>query len=294
MGILTQRFFRNPHRLILTYALLGVWTLVCLFPLYWVAVTSLKAEAEITGGPFYLPFLDFAPTLESWAYLLTDPNDNLLGRYFNSLVVALAATALALLLGAMAVYGVSRFTKGGQAILTAMLATRVLPPMVMALPLYMMAYYTDTLDTRFALIFTYAAINLPVVVWLLQPVFGPRATEQEEAAQLDGASRLAIFFSIFLPMVAGSLAAVGLFVFILCWNEYLFAAWLAGNNAMTLPPWLVGQMSMKEAQVGGEAEEWARFSAATVMMMAPLLIVAILTRANSWLGRLALFGNRHG
>ncbi len=294
MGILTQRFFRNPHRLILTYALLGVWTLVCLFPLYWVAVTSLKAEAEITGGPFYLPFLDFAPTLESWAYLLTDPNDNLLGRYFNSLVVALAATALALLLGAMAVYGVSRFTKGGQAILTAMLATRVLPPMVMALPLYMMAYYTDTLDTRFALIFTYAAINLPVVVWLLQPVFGPRATEQEEAAQLDGASRLAIFFSIFLPMVAGSLAAVGLFVFILCWNEYLFAAWLAGNNAMTLPPWLVGQMSMKEAQVGGEAEEWARFSAATVMMMAPLLIVAVLTRANSWLGRLALFGNRHG
>ncbi len=293
MGILTQRF-RNPHRLILTYALLGVWTLVCLFPLYWVAVTSLKAEAEITGGPFYLPFLDFAPTLESWAYLLTDPNDNLLGRYFNSLVVALAATALALLLGAMAVYGVSRFTKGGQAILTAMLATRVLPPMVMALPLYMMAYYTDTLDTRFALIFTYAAINLPVVVWLLQPVFGPRATEQEEAAQLDGASRLAIFFSIFLPMVAGSLAAVGLFVFILCWNEYLFAAWLAGNNAMTLPPWLVGQMSMKEAQVGGEAEEWARFSAATVMMMAPLLIVAVLTRANSWLGRLALFGNRHG
>ena len=202
--------------------------------------------------------------------------------------------ALALLLGAMAVYGVSRFTKGGQAILTAMLATRVLPPMVMALPLYMMAYYTDTLDTRFALIFTYAAINLPVVVWLLQPVFGPRATEQEEAAQLDGASRLAIFFSIFLPMVAGSLAAVGLFVFILCWNEYLFAAWLAGNNAMTLPPWLVGQMSMKEAQVGGEAEEWARFSAATVMMMAPLLIVAVLTRANSWLGRLALFGNRHG
>lgn len=294
MGILTQRFFRNPHRLILTYALLGVWTLVCLFPLYWVAVTSLKAEAEITGGPFYLPFLDFAPTLESWAYLLTDPNDNLLGRYFNSLVVALAATALALLLGAMAVYGVSRFTKGGQAILTAMLATRVLPPLVMALPLYMMAYYTDTLDTRFALIFTYAAINLPVVVWLLQPVFGPRATEQEEAAQLDGASRLAIFFSIFLPMVAGSLAAVGLFVFILCWNEYLFAAWLAGNNAMTLPPWLVGQMSMKEAQVGGEAEEWARFSAATVMMMAPLLIVAVLTRANSWLGRLALFGNRHG
>ena len=293
MGILTQRF-RNPHRLILTYALLGVWTLVCLFPLYWVAVTSLKAEAEITGGPFYLPFLDFAPTLESWAYLLTDPNDNLLGRYFNSLVVALAATALALLLGAMAVYGVSRFTKGGQALLTAMLATRVLPPLVMALPLYMMAYYTDTLDTRFALIFTYAAINLPVVVWLLQPVFGPRATEQEEAAQLDGASRLAIFFSIFLPMVAGSLAAVGLFVFILCWNEYLFAAWLAGNNAMTLPPWLVGQMSMKEAQVGGEAEEWARFSAATVMMMAPLLIVAVLTRANSWLGRLALFGNRHG
>jgi multiple sugar transport system permease protein len=171
----------------------------------------------------------------------------------------------------MAVYGLTRFRYrlpwtefGNKSILFAILATRILPPIVLVLPIYMMAYYTGTLDTRFALIFTYTAVNLPVAVWLLQPVFGKAATDQEEAAQLDGASHVQIFFTIFLPMVATSIAAVGLLIFVLCWNEYLFAVYLAGNQAMTLPPWLEGQVSMKEAQVGGEAEEWAHLSAATI------------------------------
>jgi sorbitol/mannitol transport system permease protein len=84
------------------------------------------------------------------------------------------------------------------------------------LPIYMMAQYTGTLDTRFALIFAYTASNLPVAVWMLQPVFGQVATEQEEAAQLDGASHVRIFFTIVLPMVAAGIATVGLLIFILC------------------------------------------------------------------------------
>jgi multiple sugar transport system permease protein len=201
---------------ILTYALLVFWSLVCLFPLYWIAITSLKGEHEILQGPFYLPFLDFAPTLDSWAFILADPYDNLLMRFFNSTVVGLLSTLLTVFLGGMAVYGLTRFRYaapwtafGSRSILFAILATRILPPIVLVLPIYMMAQYTGTLDTRFALTFTYTAINLPVAVWLLQPVFGKAATDQEEAAQLDGASHLRIFFTIFLPMVATSTAAVG-------------------------------------------------------------------------------------
>jgi ABC-type glycerol-3-phosphate transport system permease component len=155
------------------------------------------------------------------------------------------------------------------------------------LPIYMMALYSGTLDTRFALIFTYTATNLPVAVWLLLPLFGKAATEQEEAAQLDGASRFGIFFTIFLPMVAASTAAVGLLIFILCWNEYLFAAYLAGDHAMTVPPWIIGQMSIKEAASGSEGEEWAFLSAAMVLMVLPLLACTALVQR--FLSRMALW-----
>lgn len=288
---------RVPLGKIITYAVLVSWAFVCLFPLYWVAVTSLKGEPEIIRGPFYIPFVDFTPTLDSWRFILADPNDNLRMKFFNSAVVGLTSTVLVLLLGGMAVYGLTRFRLalpwrgfGNHGILAAILATRILPPIVIVLPIYMMATYTGMLDTRFALIFTYTAANLPVAVWLLQPIFGERATEQEEAAQLDGASHMMIFFTIFVPMVAASVAAVGLLIFILCWNEYLFAVYLAGDHAMTLPPWLVGQMSMKEAQVGGEAEEWARLSAATVLMVVPVLACAAV--AQRFLGRMALWSRR--
>jgi multiple sugar transport system permease protein len=283
---------------ILTYSMLGLWAFVCLFPLYWVAITSLKGEHEIVDGPFYFPFVDFTPSLAAWSYILTYVNDHLLWRFFNSAAIGLTSTVLTVLLGGMAVYGLTRFrcslrlTRQGpvlrnDGILFAILATRILPPIVVALPVYFMAQYTGMLDTRFALIFTYTASNLPVAVWLLLAVFGKAATHQEEAAQLDGASQLGIFFTIFLPMVATSIAAVSMVVFILCWNEYIFAAYLASNQAMTLPPWMIGQMSIKEAQVGGEAEEWAHLSAATVFMIFPIL--ACTAFAQRFLGRMALW-----
>lgn len=326
---------------ILTYAVLAFWSLVCLFPLYWVAVTSLKGDPEIMRGPFYLPFVDFTPSLNAWVSILTYANDHLFLRFFNSAVVGITSTLLTVLLGGLAVYGLTRFRyavrwrrlvlfflaaifaasaligpavwvqflfailaalllllaarlnlqgpvleNGG--ILFAILATRILPPVVVVLPIYVMAQYTGALDTHFALIFTYTAANLPVAVWLLFPVFGNVATSQEEAAQLDGASHFRIFLTIFLPMVAASMAAVGLVIFILCWNEYLFAAYLTSDRVSTLPPWVAGQMSIKEAQVGGEGDEWPQLSAAIFFMVAPLLACTAL--AQRVLSRIALRG----
>lgn len=262
------------------YALLGLWTLVCLCPLYWVAITSLKSEAAINDGPYYVPFIDFTPSFAAWAFILSDPYDNLLRRFANSAIIALTSTVLTVLLGALAVYGLTRFryvlpwtgpAPRNRAILIAMLATRLLPPIVVVLPLYLMAQWTGTLDTQMALIAVYTGANLPVAIFLLQPVLGTSATEQEEAALLDGASRLGIFWTILLPMTRAGFAAVGLMVFVLCWNEYLFAAYLAGDQAMTLPPWMAGQLSIKEAQVGGEAAEIAQLSAAAVLMALPVL-----------------------
>jgi multiple sugar transport system permease protein len=289
LGRVSQK--RSIFPTVLTYAALVFWAVVCVFPLYWVAITSLKGDAEIMQGPFFIPFVDFTPSLDPWISVLTYSNDHLLLRLFNSSVVGLSSAALTLLIGGMAVYGLSRFQAGrllrNDRILFAILSTRILPPIVVALPVYFMAQYTGTLDTRVTLIFVYTAANLPVAVWLMLPVFGTRATQQEEAALLDGASHLRIFFTIFLPMIAASIAAIGLLIFILCWNEYIFAAFLTGDNAATLPPWMIGQMSIKEAQTGGDGEEWAQLSAAAVFMIVPVLVCAAF--AQRFLGRMALW-----
>jgi len=262
-------------RKVLIYAALWSWASVCLLPFYWVVATSLKGPLEIVSGPFYMPFVDYAPSTEAWSYILS-PNNDLLLRYLNSAIVGLTSTVLAVLLGALAIYGLTRFRPAASRLtarlLTATLATRILPPVVIVLPLYLMAQRTGTLDTRFALIFTYTAANLPVAVWLLQPVLGTAATDLEEAAQLDGASRFRIFFSVVVPLAAPGIVAASLFVFILCWNEYLFAVYLAADHAMTMPPFLAAQMSVREQQAGSDAEEWAHLAAAIVLMVGPLIL----------------------
>jgi multiple sugar transport system permease protein len=328
-----------PFAAVLTYAVLIVWASICLFPLYWVAVTSLQSVDDSTRGPLYLPFVDFRPTLAAWAEILFYASEQLLSRYFNSTVIAVGSTLLTLLIGAMAAYGLTRFRYAVPAIaiglgsfgvafgavafsypvigrsfflpalaimvlllLTArflprgpalrnegiyinILFTRLLPPVSTVIPIYFMAMYTGTLDTRFALTFVNTAANLPLAVWLLRPVFGEVATEQEEAARLDGASHFRIFFGVLLPMVAGAIVAVGFFVFVLCWNEYLFAVYLTGEHAMTLPPWLAGQMSVREAAVGGDQEERLNLSAAIILTVLPL--VALTGFAQRFLSRLA-------
>ena len=266
------------------YALLALWSLVCIFPFYWVAITAFKSVDNIDGPPAYLPFVDYLPSLDAWRFILLDTNENLILRFVNSAVAGLISTVLALVIGGMAVYGVTRFwPSNGYRLMTLMLATRILPPALVVLPLYLMAQVTGMLDTLTALVLTYVAVNLPVAVWLLQPVLGLRASDQEEAAQIDGASHLTIFFTIVVPMARAGVAAAGLLIFLLCWNEYLFAAYLTSGHALTLPPWMVGQLSLKEAQIGGEAEEWAHLSAALLVMAFPVLIFVVFVQRH--LGR---------
>lgn len=258
----------------LVYGLLGLWSFVCLFPVFWLAVTSLKTEHDITSGPRYLPFVDFTPSLASWVFFLTDRYDNFIRQLMNSVVISLAATGLMLLAAAMAVYSFTRFRwrHGGPAVMAALMLTRMLPPIALAVPVYVLAQQVHLLDTRSLLVLVYTAVNLPVALWLLLPVLGSKTSDQEEAALLDGASHWRILFEVLLPTVIGGVAAAGIFIFVLCWNEYLLAAMLAGNEAMTLPPFLAGQMSIKEAQTGSEAEEWAHFSAAALMLALPALV----------------------
>jgi multiple sugar transport system permease protein len=261
---------------------LGVWAVFCAFPLYWLAIASIKSVSDLDGPPAYVPFLGFVPSLDAWRFILADPAETLLPSFVNSVLIGVVASLASLLTAALAVYGLTRIParrhsadSGAPHVMMAlMLSIRVVPPVVLALPIYVLAGKAGLLDSRTLLICVYAAVNLPVALWLLAPAFGQRATEQEEAARLDGATHREIFFGILLPMLVRPLAVTGVFLFLLCWNEYLFAAYLASDHAQTLSPWMVGQLSMKEAQAGGEAEELSHMAAAAVFMALPAVLLA--------------------
>ena len=311
----------------ISYALLTVWAILCLFPFYWLAVTSLKDDRAIADGPAYVPFLDFVPTVRAWSFVLGDASNKIVPYLANSLIVSGAASLLATGFGGMAIYGMTRFRSTlplgslvwvllaivvasvaaisggfperilagfvafafivlaiamrhrgpmlkGASLMAALLSTRLLPPVVVVIPLYLMMQSLGWLETPVALIAACATANLPVALWLLFPILGSAATDPEEAALLDGASHFSIALTILLPMVAASVLAVSLLIFVLCWNEYLLAAFLTTNRSMTMTPWVIAQISSREAQIGSDAQEWANLSAALLLMSAPLLALA--------------------
>lgn len=315
------------HSRAIVYLALCGWTIVCLFPIYWLAITSVKGFEDIDKPPTYLPFVDFQPSFQSWRFILNDPFENLTFSLMNSFFVGACSTLICLTVSGLLLYGLTRFkatfrwsslaillgAAGGvfagwipyspipRPVLFALaglviilgvvlkrialgfgpfgatalvLATRCIPPVVLALPLYFMAVSTRAYDTLFLLVMAYSTANLPVAIWLLQPAIGASATEQEEAAYLEGASRPLILFGILLPMIRPTVLATGLVVFLLSWNEYLFASYLTGGQAQTLPIWMAEQLSMKEAQAGGEAEEWGHMSAVAILMAVPALMFA--------------------
>lgn len=321
-----QRLF-EPRRLdsmalvpkIATYAILAFWTLVVLFPLYWVLVTSFKMEIEVDGGPYYLPFIDFRPSLHAWNFMLLQ-NDTL-GPYLNSVVVSLASTVLALLIGSLAAYAlvrirfqvklaavltfllllagvivavaavgvpwqialivatalfllslatfVRRFRAaiGNQDIEFWMISNRIMPPIVAVLPIYVMFQHLRLLDTQIALIATYTGVNLPIVVWLTRDFFAGIPLDLEESAEIDGASKFRVFFTIALPLVRSGLAATFLLVLILSWNEFLLALFLTNANAQTMPVLVAAQNTTRGPQ-------WWYMSVLIVVMIAPVIVIA--------------------
>jgi multiple sugar transport system permease protein len=311
---------------LVAYVVLGAWTIVCSFPLYWVVITTLKHPEDIINRPTYLPYLDFKPTVESWAYILFNPNDDTWRRYGNSFLVAISATGLTVIMGGLAAYALARLrvdlpmrtigaafiaaflccsatvaslgwrnsilvaismfmiifvadrrsavkTVANDRITLAILAMRILPPVVTAIPIYVMAQSLGLLDSWSALIITYVATNLPLAVWLLRDVVESIPKDLEEAAELDGASRLRIMLTITLPLARAGVAAVALLVFVFCWNEYTYAIILTTDHALTMPPFLAGQMATREQMAGAEPQ-WGYFTVLITLMVAPLAIFA--------------------
>ena len=160
---------------------------------------------------------------------------------------------------------------GNGDILFWMISQRILPPVVAALPIYVMFQQLGLLDTRFALIVTYMTVNLPIVVWLMYDFFAAVPRDLEESASLDGASRYRIFFHIVLPLAKPGLIATALLVLILAWNEYLLALFLSTAKAQTMP-------MLVAAQNGTRGPQWWYMSALIVIMIAPVVAITVATQ----------------
>jgi multiple sugar transport system permease protein len=310
-----------PAKLGAFIALLA-WAFVVLFPIYWLFVTSFKTPYVVDKGPFYIPFVDFQPTLDAWRYILVELGNDTLRPYTNTIIVGLTSSVIALVLGSFTAYALVRFTYRPRvgmialgigslafALITAalgaplvvglgsaiaifailaqtigrrftrsmgnsdiafwLISQRILPPIAVAIPLYVLYQQVGLLDNIVALIITYVATNIPIVIWLMRDYFASLPRELEESAAVDGASIYRIVRSIVLPISVPGLVATFLIVLIFAWNEFLIALVLTSAEAQTMPLQVAAQNATRGPQ-------WWAMSVLILIMITPVVVMAIL------------------
>lgn len=268
----------NRQRHLGTYIVLIAWSAICLFPIYWAGISSIKPPGEFIGPPHYVPFLDFAPSLAAWHHILLEAYGEVPLRFLNSAVAATVGTALCLLAGCLAAYPLARSVWGAESrsgarwLLVAMLGSRILPPVLVVIPLYYLANTSGLYDTQLLLALVYASVNLPIAVWLMTGFFRDIPMDIEESAMLDGASRFRIFFTLVLPMARAGLLAAFVLIFLMSWNEYFIATYLTADHSMTMPPYLASQMTTREQMAAADPDDYARLGVVIVLMFLPALL----------------------
>jgi multiple sugar transport system permease protein len=259
---------RLRSKSVLRYSLVLLALLAALTPVYWMLTISLKREVD----QFAVPprWFSFVPTLEHYVDAFVRRS---FGQYLvTSAIVAVCSTGCALLIGTLAAYALARFSfprRLDRKLSLWILSTRMFPPIVTAIPLFLMMRDVGLLNTRMSLIILYTGFNLPFVVWMMRGFFLEVPRELEEAAMVDGDSRLGALRRVLLPLVAPGLAATAVFCLIISWNEFLFALVLAQTDAaMTLPVGIAGRVTQYEIK-------WGVMSAAGVVAMLPILVFAM-------------------
>lgn len=243
-----------------------------LFPIAWALLTSLKQHRQVFSDP---PLFVFTPTLENYAFVLSQ--SPYLHYLRNSLVVSLASAFISTFVGALAAYAFSRFRVPGERhLLTWILSLRMLPPMAVAVPFYLMAVQSGLYDTRAGLALVLVTVNLPIAVWMQVSYLNAVPVALDEAALIDGCSRFQALVHVVLPLAAPGVAATLILAFIFSWNEFPLSVILTSQNATTLPVSMIGWDTQRGL-------EWGNMMAAGMMAAAPVMAFAILIQR--WLVR---------
>ena len=277
-----------------------VYALVTMIPLLWIVATGFKSPPDSISYP---PKVLFEPTLEGYVNLFTTRSrqtpeyieslgppttwyhelvrernmvitgpSRFVGRYWNSIVIGFGSTFLAVFLGTLAAYGLSRFRVPlKDDLLFFILSTRMMPPIAVAIPIFLMYRELGLSDTHAGMILLYTAVNLSLAVWLLKGFVDEIPREYEDAAVVDGYTRFQAFIKVVLPQMRAGIAATAIFCLIFSWNEYAFALLLTSGTAQTAPPFI-------PIIIGEGGLDWPAVGAGTTLFLLPVVVFTILLR----------------
>jgi len=253
------------RRIGLQILLLLLVILLCVFPFYWMVTTSLKTQILALESP---PVWVFEPTLANYREVLFE--DGVGRTLINSLIVAISTTVLAVCLGCPAAYALARFEfRGKKDLWFWFITNRMVSPIVLALPFFLIVRSIGLLDTHLVLILIYLTFNLPIVIWICTDQFRAIPYDLDEAATLEGASHFRIFRSICLPLAMPGVAVSSIFSFIFSWNELMFALVLTRNTARTAPAMAVSFME-------GYNLPYGKIMATSTLIVIPVIIFALI------------------
>lgn len=281
-------------------SLVVVYAIVAIVPLIWIILTGFKTPADAISYP---PKVVFTPTVEGYCNLFTTRSrqsaeyinalppaqskcdevarannmvvagsTNYVPRFLNSLIIAVGSTILSVGLGVMAAYAFSRFkVPMKDDLLFFILSTRMMPPIAVAIPIYLMYRELGLSDTRLGMILLYSAVNISLAVWLLKGFIDEIPREYEEAAMVDGYSRLQAFIKVVLPQATTGIVATAIFCLIFSWNEYAFAVLLTSGEAQTAPSFI-------PIIIGEGGQDWPAVAAGTTLFLVPILVFTVFMR----------------
>ncbi|MFK7962875.1 MAG: carbohydrate ABC transporter permease [Burkholderiaceae bacterium] len=276
------------------------YAVVTLLPLLWIVATGFKSPSDAIAYP---PKVVFEPTLEGYVNLFTtqtrinpgtidqigEPQtwyDKLVRengmvisgpsrygeRFMNSVIIGFGSTFLCMVLGTMAAYAFSRFrVPAKDDLLFFILSTRMMPPIAVAIPIFLMFRSLGLSDTHLGMILLYTAVNLSLSVWLLKGFIDEIPIEYEEAALIDGYTRFQAFYKVVLPQAATGIASTAIFCLIFAWNEYAFAVLLTSGTAQTAPPFI-------PTIIGTSGQDWPAIAAGATIFLVPVMVFTILLR----------------
>lgn len=258
---------RRGVRLGLRYAVAVLLTIVFLFPIYWLFMMSFKTPGEI----FAYPAVWYPKSLQLNAYIDLFPNGDA-ATVLNSLILAGASTIIAMILGTMAAYSLVRFKTGGENLAVWIISQRMVPPIAIVFPIFLLYVFFGWVDTYQGLIILYTAFSLPYVTWMMRGYIEDIPLELEESALVDGCSRWRVLWRVVFPMARSGLFATAVFTFIFAWNDFIFALVLTRTEVITYTVQVTHYF-------GGQSNFWSKISAMSVLGTTPVFIaVAMLQR----------------
>ncbi len=248
--------------------------IICLFPFYWLAFSSIKEIVDLFATPpIYLPW-DAHLTFSNFEYAAKEADPSVITLFLNSLYISIISVILCLIVSTLGAYAVARMKFRGKSVITnSILLIYTFPGIIMIIPIFVLASKLEITSSVTGLIFAYLAQTVPVALYMMAGYFQTIPTEIEEAALIDGCNRFEVITKITLPLSLPALASISLFVFMIVWNEFLFARTFLLNLPTESHTLTVG---LSKATAGGHTEDFGGYLAAAMILLTPVIILYLL------------------